>query len=337
MANPAYIRKRIMARKAEKDAAEKVKYAQMRQIAFGDASGVEKDLVQLADACAAQAEAFDALRENLDLIQAPKEASLKLKTAILRRYAKEFKRIAEEAPQELAQAVSESYHSLDEIAGAIENLAGTLGIDLGATPAEEAFAEEGIQEMDQAEEENVPMGDVPEPGMEGEEEEKEAAGGGGGWYTTDRDSTGQPKKPLDVTVPRAASNNDAWVNDRDKNSKPERPAKMKIPQAEGEGQTPGNKGASRKKADEQIYNAYGNTPEPASAFIKDIPQAEGQGQTPANKAGHVRPLTQMVTPAKPAQPAEAFVKDIPQAEGQGQTPGNKQSRLRRPLVKKQSA
>src|SRR5271157_6265857 len=172
MANRTEILKKIQARKAEKQAATKAKYAKMRRVAEENAGSVETSLTNLADACAAQAEAFDALRENLDLIQAPKEASLKLKTAILRRYAKEFKRIAEEAPQELAQAVSESYHSLDEIAGAIENLAGTLGIDLGATPAEEAFAEEGIQEMDQAEEENVPMGDVPEPGMEGEEEEK---------------------------------------------------------------------------------------------------------------------------------------------------------------------
>jgi len=176
MANRAALLKKIQARKAEKVAAYKSKWAKMRHMADEGAGDVEKSLSNLAESCAAQAESFENLRENLDLIQAPKEASVKTRVIAARNYAKTFQRIAEEAPQELAQAVSESYHSLDEIAGAIENLAGTLGIDLGATPAEEAFAEEGIQEMDQAEEENVPMGDVPEPGMEGEEE-KEAAGG----------------------------------------------------------------------------------------------------------------------------------------------------------------
>lgn len=229
MAKREDIRKKIQARLAEKQAAVKAKYAKMRHVADNEPGVVEKDLQQLAEACAAQAEAFDNLKENLDLIQAPKEASVKIRVAAARNYAKAFKRIAEEAPEQLAAAVSEAYHSLDEQAGALEMLAEHLGIDLQETSAEHAFAEEGIQEMEEADEAGVPMGDVPEP------EEKEAAGGGADFFVTDRDNNGQPKKPQEVEVPRVAAGggSDAFVTDRDKDAKPETPAKMEIPQAQG--------------------------------------------------------------------------------------------------------
>jgi hypothetical protein len=317
MANRAEILKKIQARKAEKVAAEKAKYAKMKRVAEEAPGTIEKDLTALADACAVQAEAFDALRENLDLIQAPKEASVKVRVAAAKQYAAEFRRIAEEAPEQLAGAVREAYHSLDEQAGALEMLADHLGVELNATPAEEAFAEEGMEEMEEADERGVPMGDVPEPPYE-DQEEKEA--GSEGWVT-DRDESGSPKQPARVEVPRLANSGpgaSGFVTDRNKDGKPETPKKVEAPQVEGGMAQTSIKDASRRRR-------AGETPATAEAFIKDIPQAEGKGQTPANKAGHQRPLTQMVTPAKPAPSAEEFIKDIPQAEGMGQTPGNKKS------------
>ena len=318
MANRAELLKKIQARKSEKVAAEKAKYTKMRRIAEANPGLIEKDLTMLADACAAQAEGFDALRENLDLIQAPKEASVKVKVSAAKHYAVAFRRIAEETPEQLAGAVREAYHSLDEQAGALEMLADHLGIDLGATPAEEAFADEGKQEIEEADEQGVPMGDVSEPPY-GEEEEKEAAGEG---WSTDRDESGQPKQPQQVDVPRIANSGPGaagFVNDRDKDGKPRAPKKVEAPQVEGGMAQTSIKDASRKgkKAEDGAASA--------EAFVKDIPQAEGKGQTPANKAGHQRPMTQIVTPPKPPASAEAFVKDIPQAEGMGQTPGNKKS------------
>jgi hypothetical protein len=319
MANRTEILKKIKARQAEKQAAVKAKYAKMRRVAEENAGGVESCLTNLADACAAQAEAFENLRENLDLVQAPKEASLKTRTAAARNYAKSFKRIAEEAPEQLAAAISEAYHSLDEQAGALEMLAENLGVSLDSTPAEEAFAEEGIQEIEQADEQGVPMGDVPEPPFEGGEEEKEA--GGEGW-TTDRDDVGKPRAPEQVQIPRAAAGNGqtGFTTDRDENAQPRRPAKMTIPRAQGEAQTPGNKGGSAKRA---LDGA-----ESAEAFVKEIPQSQGKTEVGAGKAGHTRPMKQIVPSGTPTgQPAESFVRDIPQSQGQGQTPGNKSAKV----------
>jgi len=48
----------------------------MRQVADSDPSQIEQDLTNLAEACAAQAEAYDNLKENLDLIQPRKKLLL---------------------------------------------------------------------------------------------------------------------------------------------------------------------------------------------------------------------------------------------------------------------
>jgi hypothetical protein len=315
MANRAELRKKIQARQAEKQAAVKTKYAKMRQVANDAPGGVEKELQQLADACSAQAEAFENLKENLDLIQAPKEASIRIRAAAAKNYARSFKRIAEEAPQQLAEALSEAYHSLDEQAGALENLADSLGVDLHMSPAEEAFGAEGQNEIGEAEEANVPMSEEVE-----QEAEKEAAGGGSDAWVTDRDPSGQPIKPEEVEVPRVANSGPGaagFVTDRDKDAQPKSPDKMKIPQAEG-----GMAQTSIKDASDGSASA--------ESFVKDIPQSQGQGQTPGNKAGHKRPMTQIVSPGTPtAAPAADFVKDIPQAQGAGQTPGNKAAAARK--------
>lgn len=314
MANRAELRKKIQARQAEKQAAEKAKFAKMRQVAMDSPGSVEKDLQQLADSCAAQAEAFENLKENLDLIQAPKEASIRVKASAAKNYARSFKRIAEEAPQQLAEAISEAYHSLDEQAGALENLAESLGVDLNMSPVEEAFGEEGQQEIGEAEEANVPISEEVE-----QEGEKEAAGGGSDAWVTDRDESGQPKQPVEVEVPRVANSGPGgagFVTDRNKDGKPEAPSKMQIPQAEGEAQT-SIKDASDGSASRE-------------SFVKDIPQAQGKTEVGAGKQSKQRPMKQIVPSGTPtAAPAGDFVKDIPQAQGMGQTPGNKAARASR--------
>jgi len=287
MANPQEIRKKIMARKADKVAAQRAKYAQMRQVADDDPGSVEKDLTQLADACAAQAEAFDNLRENLDLIQPPKEASLKIRVAAARSYAKKFRLIAEEHPEQLADAISQAYHSLDEQAGALENLADHLGITIDATPVEEAFAEEGRQELDEADESGVPVGDAGEPPF-ADADEKEAGSEG---FVTDRDESGQPRAMDKIDVPRVAAGESGFVTDRDKDAKPSSMKRVEIPQSPGSSEQ--NK-SSRQRPRTQIVS--GGTPSaiPAAEFVKNIPQAEGQGQTPGNKS------SSKVTPARSA-------------------------------------
>jgi hypothetical protein len=316
MANRAELLKKIQARKAEKQAAAKAKWAKMRHAADEGATGVEKKLAKLAELCSVAAEGFENLRENLDLVQAPKEASLKIRVAAARNYAKSFKRIAEEQPEMLAEAVQEAYKSLDDIAGTLELAADQLGVDLNATPAEEAFAEEGIAEIEHGEAEGEEIAEEEAPV---EEEIKEGAGSD--WFATDRDETGQPKTPEQVEVPRVANSGPGaagFVTDRNSEGKPEAPKKMEIPQAQGESQV-----ASRRRR-------AGETPASAESFVKDIPQAQGKTEVGAGKAGHVRPMKQIVPSGTPQAPAaEEFVKNIPQAQGKGQTPSNKAAAAKR--------
>jgi hypothetical protein len=285
MANRAELLKKIQARKAEKQATEKAKWAKMRSTAAQYAPTIEKNLAKLAELCVSAAESFQNLRDNLDLVQAPKGASLKVRVAAARKYAKEFIRIAEESPEILADAVQEAYKSLDEIAGTLELAADQLGVDLNAAPAEEAFAEEGIAEIEHGEAEGEEIAE------EAPIDEEIKEGAGSDWFATDRDESGQPKKPEQVDVPRVANSGPGgagFVTDRNSEGKPEAPKKVEIPQAQGE-----------------AVNA-------------------------AAKRGRTRPMTQIVSPGTPQAPgAEEFVKNIPQAQGKGETPGNKAAAAKR--------
>jgi hypothetical protein len=331
MANRAELLKKIQARKNEKVAAEKAKWAKMRHAAAEGAVGIEKKLAKLAALCAVASESFENLRENLSLVQAPKGASLKVRVAAARNYAKEFRRYAEEEPEKLADAVQEAYKSLDDIAGTLEMAADQLGVDLNATPVEEAFAEEGIAEIEhgEAEGEEIAGGEEEAPV---DEEVKEGAGSA--WFSTDRDESGKAKQPEQVEVPRIANSGpggQGFVTDRNSEGKPETPSKVKIPQAEGGAAQTSIKDASRRKrGDEQIYNSYGTKPESAESFVKEIPQSQGDTQVGAGKSGNVRPMKQIVPSGTPVgKPAEEFVKLIPQAQGKGETPGNKAAAGRR--------
>lgn len=325
MANRAELLKKIQARQTEKVAAESAKWAKMRGVAGEGAQGFEKKLARLANLCAAMSEGFSNLRENLDLIQAPKGASLKIRVAAARKYAKEFQRIAEESPEMVAEAVQEAYKSLDEIAGALEMAAEDLGVDLAATPVEEEFAEEGKLELEHGEIEGEEMveeehgpDELPEEG-----EEKEAAGSD--WFSTDRDEEGKAKIPEEVDVPRVANSGpgaQGFVSDRDKDGKPSMPKKVQIPQAAGEAQT------SIKDASKRAYRVRqkraDETPESAKSFVKEIPQSQGKTEVGAGKQGRQRPMKQIVPGGSNAAPeAGEFVRNIPQSQGSSESPGNK--------------
>jgi hypothetical protein len=123
------------------------KWSRLRQVAAEEPKEADSALAEVADALGTMSDALSNLRENLDLIEAPKTASIKVRIATARKYATSFRNIATDAPEVVADAISEVYHSLDDVAGAIETLAENLGIDLELTPAEEAFAEEGKEEL----------------------------------------------------------------------------------------------------------------------------------------------------------------------------------------------
>jgi hypothetical protein len=289
MAKVEEIRKKIQARRAEKLAAKKAKWAKMRSAA-SDPGRIEKHLTVLAQRSAAMSDGFENLKANLGLVRAPRQASLSVRVAAAKNYAKSFKRIAEEAPEQLEEAVREAYKSLDEIAGALEMAADDLGVDLEPTPVEEEFADEGKLELEHGEEEGEEI--VEEE--HGEDELKEAAGSD--WFVTDRGADGKPEAPEDIEVPRVANSgpgSQGFVTDRDKGGKPEAPSKLKVPQARG-----------------------GD----AQTSIKDA----------SGKRGKQRPLTQIVPGGTPAGlPAEDFVRDIPQAQGASESPGNKAAAARR--------
>jgi len=235
----AIIRKRIAARREARKSEETQKFSKM--VAASKApEKVAKLLESVGDKLAAYAEGVANLRDHLDLVKASKDAPLKVRVAATRNYGKGFQRIAQEDPGALADALKEAYKGLDEIAAGIEMAAGELGISLDATPAEEAFAGEGMLELEHGEAEGEEMaeeGEIPpeaEEPMEEPEEEKEASG------------------------------SDMWVTDRDSGGQPKAPAKAAIPQSQGESELNKKGGATKG--------------EPAGEFVSDIPQSQGASE-----------------------------------------------------------
>jgi hypothetical protein len=180
------LREKIAARRAERKAELGTKYARLRQVAAEEPKEVDAALGELAEAFGAMADGLNNLRDNLDLIQAPKTAKLAVRIAAARKYAKAFKQAAEETPEVVADALNEIYNSLDEIAAGVENLAEHIGVEINSTPTMDAFADEGQAELDEAEEEGESVHEQieeeaageeePEHVEEEEEENKEASG-----------------------------------------------------------------------------------------------------------------------------------------------------------------
>lgn len=195
----AAVIERIKARKASKNDA---KWAKLRRVADENGPEAAEALEQLGAAFGELADRVDAFRENLDLVDAPKSASLKTRIAARRALGARFKHYAQENPDVLANAVNELFHSLDDVAAGVEAFADNMGIELTMTPVEEAFVDEGQAEVE---------GDIPaveqEAPVVNEEKEEEGAeelqveansGRGSTGWTTDRDENGQPKMPQKV-------------------------------------------------------------------------------------------------------------------------------------------
>jgi len=262
---------------------EQSKWARLRQIAGEEPKEADVALAEVADALGTMADALSNLRDNLDLIEAPKTASIQVRLATTKKYATAFKRIAEEAPEVVADAISEVYHSLDDVAGAIEALAENMGIDLDLTPVEDAFAEEGEKEVVEGEkehpEEKITVDE--EKFEEGEKElesseakpaeeafDKEAkiktkphaykmtpfAAG----HSTDfcEECHKKEKDPIHTKKEKKADGSVPFITDRDNNAKPEAPAKLEIPEAQGSSEE--NKAASvRERTRNRIAKRYG--------------------------------------------------------------------------------
>jgi hypothetical protein len=194
------LKEKIAAKKREREQARvkqaALKFAKLRYIAEASPEKIEGDLQILAETCHAQAEAFANLLQNLDLVHAKAGSSAKERVATAKRYASGLRRIAEETPGKLQEALSEAWHSLDEQAGILETLAEDLDIHLDMTPVEEAFGNEGQEEIAEA----VTEGESIDKKVEDEAEfgDKEA---GTDAFVTDRDSSGSPQAPKRMDVP----------------------------------------------------------------------------------------------------------------------------------------
>src|SRR5271166_378464 len=274
-ANREEVRKAILARRDARKQEKTAQYAKMRETAKAPAK-FAKVLDDLVAKTARQAYSMEALRENLGLVRVAKEAPTKVRIAAAKNYGKRFVRVAEEQPDVLADALKEAYKGLDEQAAAMEIAAEALGIDLGATPVEKAFSEEGRHEIEEGEakgEEELVVVDAdknaPKEGPFAEAKgETEAEG--------DVESIqGEPEEK------EAASGSDAFSTDRDNNGAPRAPQKAKAPEAQGAAE--GNKTSSG--AQEPTTQKYTIAPhsEGAEKFVKEIPQSQGKSAAMSKK------------------------------------------------------
>ena len=247
-------------------------YGRLREVAKKAPGKVSEALGELVRSASTLSASFATLKENLDLNEAPRAASLKARVAARKKYAVEFRRIAEANPEQLADSVIELYRSLDEIVSGVENFAANLGVELPG-PEEEMLdanlggeGDEGLHgEMPEGGPE-LPEGLAENPleaegerlespaeqereeaeGTEGteadekqdEELAKEAAGSGGGGFTTDRDQDAKPKAPEKVknheSEGKAASGGAGFVTNRDQSAEPKPVEKAEIPVSDGE-------------------------------------------------------------------------------------------------------
>jgi hypothetical protein len=247
-------------------------FGRLREVAKKEAGKVGEALGELAHSASIMATSFSALKENLDLNEAPRAASLKARVAARKMFANEFRRIAEANPEQLADSVIELYRSLDEIVSGVENFAANLGIELPG-PEEEGLPGDILSgDGDEGLHGEMPIGGgediAPNPleakgerletpaeeqteieeGTEGTEEDqqqdeelaKEAADAGSAGFVTDRDSESKPKTPEKAEVPRLAAKSKGatgaggFVTNRDQSAEPKPVEKAEIPVSQGE-------------------------------------------------------------------------------------------------------
>jgi hypothetical protein len=234
-------------------------YARMREVAAKEPRQVAAALGELAVSCGVMASQFSAMKDHLDLNEAPRTASLQARVAARKKFAAEFRRRANDNPEQIADAVIQLYHNIDEIAAAIESFAENMGIELPA-PGDEAgiegpeefgneapespevpAAHEGLEE--QGEELESPKEEAAEEaagteGTEADEEQdeelaKEANASGGAGFVTDRDEEGKPEPPEKVRS-KEATGGAGFVTDRDQSAEPKSVEQAEIPVSQGE-------------------------------------------------------------------------------------------------------
>ena len=245
-------------------------YGRLREVAKKAPGKVGEALGELAHSAGIMATSFAALKENLDLNEPPRAASLRARVAARKKYAVEFRRIAEASPEQLADSVIELYRSLDEIVSGIENFATNLGIELPG-PEEEMLdanlgggdGDEGLHgEMPIGRPEGLPEEPADNPleakgerlesdaeqateeaeGAEGTEadlrqDEELAKAAAGEGFTDDRDEDAKPKAP-DKVKNQVSEGKKAtgagFTTNRDQNAEPKPVEKAEIPVSEGE-------------------------------------------------------------------------------------------------------
>jgi hypothetical protein len=255
------VRKAILARREARKQEKTAQYAKMRETAKAPAK-FAKVLDELVVKTARQADSMEALRHNLGLARIAKDAPAKVRVAAAKNYGKKFIRVAEEQPDILADALQQAYKGLDEQAAAMEIAAEALGIDLGATPAEKAFTDEGKHELELGEDKGEAVAESEGPEFEAKEE-TEAEG--------DVEAIqGEPEAEKE-----AAAGSDAFSTDRDPSGNPKAPQKAKAPEAQGAAE--GNKqGSGAQEPTKQDYSTNNPPAQGAEKFVKEIPQAQGK-------------------------------------------------------------
>jgi hypothetical protein len=259
-ANREEVRKAILARRDARKTEKVAQYAKMRETAKSPAK-FAKVLDDLVAKTARQAYSMEALRENLGLVKAAKEAPAKVRIAAAKNYGKGFVRVAAEEPDVLADALQQAYKGLDEQAAAMEIAAEALGIDLGATPVEKAFTDEGKHELELGEDKGEAVAESEGPDFEAKEE-------------TEAEAEAEPIEAEPEAEKEAASGSDAFSTDRDKGGAPKPPQKAKAPEAQGQSEL--NKaGSGAQEPTKQKYTIAPHS-ESAEKFVKEIPQAQGK-------------------------------------------------------------
>ena len=138
----------LASRKSPKTATKQAsRYARLRRVARTQPKELEAALRELAASYTKVGSLLSNFRENLDLVSAPKTASVREKAAAERIYAKSFIRVAEENPEQLEADLQRIYSQTDEIAGAVENLADHLGLNITPEGEEPTGAPESFEDV----------------------------------------------------------------------------------------------------------------------------------------------------------------------------------------------
>ena len=158
--------KKIANRKKARTATAAPKQHKLVLLAKNEPREMKSALTELANVFGSIRASFLNMRDNLNLSDPPKTASLNEKRAAVSKFAFGLKKLAEEEPEQFGEALSEVYGLLDKAAGAIENLAENSGVEIHI-------------------EEDLGMEEEPIEDEPIEDEVKEASGSDNYWMSND--------------------------------------------------------------------------------------------------------------------------------------------------------